>query len=51
MSENRFRGTSVVWPFGHTKWQRKKTELNEVERAVWNRELQKRGTHENASKD
>ncbi len=40
-----------AWPFGRTQWQRKKTELNDVERAVWNRELQKRETHENASKD
>lgn len=38
-----------AWPFGRTQWQRKKTELNDVERAVWNRELQKRETHENAS--
>jgi hypothetical protein len=40
-----------AWPFGSTRWQRKKTELNDVERAVWNRELQKREIHENASKD
>ena len=26
-----------VWPFGRTQWQRKKTDLNEVERAVWAR--------------
>jgi hypothetical protein len=41
-------------PFGLTKWQRKKTELNEVERAVWDRELQKRAAGENpasAAKD
>ena len=36
-------------PFGITKWQRKKTELNEVERAVWDRELQKRASGENAT--
>jgi len=40
-----------AWPFGHTQWQRKKTELNETERAVWNRELQKREAHQSASKD
>ncbi|MCU1274786.1 MAG: hypothetical protein JWO48_2217 [Bryobacterales bacterium] len=40
-----------AWPFGRTQWKRKKTELNDVERAVWNREMQKRATHENASKD
>ena len=40
-----------IWPFGRTQWKRQKTELNDVERAVWNRELQKRATHENASKD
>ena len=40
-----------VWPFGRTQWQRKKTELNDVERAVWNRELQKRDVHQSASKD
>lgn len=41
-------------PFGVTRWQRKKGELNEVERAVWDRELQKRAaSHEaaTASKD
>ncbi len=41
-------------PFGLTKWQRKKAELNEVERAVWDRELQKRAARENptsAAKD
>jgi len=39
-------------PFGVTKWQRKKTELNEVERAVWDRELQKRAARQtNAAKD
>jgi hypothetical protein len=36
-------------PFGVTKWQRKKTELNEVEHAVWDREQQKRASHENAT--
>jgi hypothetical protein len=40
-----------AWPFGRTQWQRKKTELNDVERAVWNRELQKREAPESASKD
>ena len=40
-----------VWPFGRTQWQRKKTDLNEVERAVWARELQKREARESASKD
>ncbi|HUJ22657.1 MAG TPA: hypothetical protein VLX58_14090 [Bryobacteraceae bacterium] len=38
-----------VWPFGKTQWERKKTELNEVERAVWNRELEKRAGRENTS--
>ena len=36
----RFERTS---PFGVTRWQRKKGELNEMERAVWERELEKRG--------
>jgi hypothetical protein len=36
-------------PFGVTKWQRKKTELNEVEHAVWDREMQKRASGENAT--
>ena len=40
-----------AWPFGRTQWQRKKTELNDVERAVWDRELQKREAHQSASKD
>ena len=40
-----------AWPFGRTQWQRKKTDLNDVERAVWNRELQKREAHQSASKD
>jgi hypothetical protein len=33
-------------PFGRMKWQRKKTELNEVERAAWDRELEKRSARE-----
>jgi hypothetical protein len=40
-----------AWPFGRTQWQRKKTELNDIESAVWNRELQKREAHQSASKD
>jgi hypothetical protein len=40
-----------AWPFGRTQWQRKKTELNDVEQAVWKRELQKREAHQSASKD
>ena len=36
-------------PFGVAKWQRKKTQLNEVEHAVWDRELQKRAARENAT--
>ena len=40
-----------AWPFGRTQWQRKKTELNEIESVVWNRELQKREAHQSASKD
>lgn len=36
-------------PFGVTKWRQKKSELNELERAVWDRELQKRATRENAT--
>jgi hypothetical protein len=36
-------------PFGTSHWQRKKTELNDVERAVWDRELQKRAANENAA--
>ena len=35
-------------PFGVAKWERKKTELNEVEHAVWDRELQKRAARENS---
>jgi len=38
-------------PFGRTEWQKKKTDLNEIEQAVWSRELAKRATPENASKD
>ncbi|HKW99107.1 MAG TPA: hypothetical protein VJN43_15310 [Bryobacteraceae bacterium] len=38
-------------PFGPMKWQRKKSELNEVERAVWDRESTKRAARESASKD
>ena len=39
-------------PFGVAKWQRKKTELNEVEHAVWDRELQKHAARESsAAKD
>src|SRR6202035_3724108 len=37
------------WPFGHMEWRRKKTELNEVEQAVWNRELHKRAARESTS--
>ena len=29
-------------PFGVTRWQRKKAELNDMERAVWEHELEKR---------
>ncbi len=36
-------------PFGITRWQRKKGELNEMERAVWDRELQKRAAPQGAS--
>jgi hypothetical protein len=38
-------------PFGRTEWQKKKTDLNEIEQAVWNRELAKHDTPESASKD
>jgi len=38
-------------PFGRTEWQKKKTNLNEIEQAVWSRELAKRGASESASKD
>jgi hypothetical protein len=36
-------------PFGHMDWRRKKTELNEIEQAAWNRELRKRAAQESAS--
>jgi glucose/arabinose dehydrogenase len=36
-------------PFGITRWQRKKGELNEVERAVWDRELEKRTAPQGAA--
>ena len=36
-------------PFGVTRWQRKKTDLNDTERAVWDRELQKRAASQNAA--
>ncbi len=42
----RFERTS---PFGVTRWQRKKGELNEMERAVWERELEKRGAPQSAA--
>lgn len=38
-------------PFGRTEWQKKKTDLNEVEQAVWSREQAKRSNPESASKD
>jgi hypothetical protein len=38
-------------PFGRSEWRRTKTQLNEVEQAVWNRELQKRAVVESATKD
>ena len=38
-----------VLPFGKTQWTRKKSELNEVERAVWNRQLEKRAAAEKNS--
>lgn len=38
-------------PFGRTEWKKKKADLNEIEQAVWNRELAKRGSSEGASKD
>lgn len=38
-------------PFGRTEWLKKKTDLNDVEQAVWSRELAKRGASETASKD
>ena len=36
-------------PFGTTRWQRKKAELNEMERAVWEHELEKRAPHDSAA--
>jgi hypothetical protein len=36
-------------PFGISRWQRKKGELNEVERAVWDRELEKRAAPQSAA--
>jgi len=36
-------------PFGITRWQRKKGELNEMERAVWDRELEKRAAPQGAA--
>jgi hypothetical protein len=36
-------------PFGITRWQRKKGELNDIERAVWEREIEKRAAHEAAT--
>jgi len=38
-------------PFGRSEWRRPKTQLNEVEQAVWNRELSKRTVVESATKD
>ncbi len=38
-------------PFGRSEWRRTKTQLNEVEQAVWSRELQKRTVVESATKD
>ena len=38
-------------PFGRSEWRRTKTQLNEVERAAWNRELQKRAVIESSTKD
>lgn len=38
-------------PFGRSEWRRAKTQLNEVEQAAWNRELQKRAVVESATKD
>jgi hypothetical protein len=38
-------------PFGRTEWQKKKTDLNEIEQAAWNRVLAKHDTPESASKD
>jgi hypothetical protein len=36
-------------PFGTTHWKRYKTELNEMERAVWAHELEKRAAPRNAA--
>lgn len=33
-------------PFGKSRWERKKSELNEAEQAVWNRELARRAERE-----
>lgn len=38
-------------PFGRTQWLKKKTDLNDVEQAVWDRELAKRSGSESAAKD
>ena len=38
-------------PFGRTEWQKKKTDLNDIEQAVWARELAKRASAESAAKD
>ncbi|HYM13860.1 MAG TPA: hypothetical protein VEU62_24190 [Bryobacterales bacterium] len=35
-------------PFGPQQWVRKKTELNEIERAAWDREREKRAARESA---
>jgi len=36
-------------PFGTARWQRKKAELNDMERAVWERELEKRAARDSAA--
>ncbi len=38
-------------PFGRTDWQKKKTDLNDLEQAVWNREQAKAGAGQAAAKD
>jgi hypothetical protein len=38
-------------PFGPIEWRRKKADLNEIEQAVWNRELAKRASTGSAAKD
>ena len=38
-------------PFGRTEWLKKKTDLNEVEQAVWSREQSTHTNSESASKD